>query len=40
MLLMLLYMIIFANLIDLFQIWLDNINNELNSVTLLLNNTN
>uniref|UniRef100_A0A6C0BY81 Uncharacterized protein n=1 Tax=viral metagenome TaxID=1070528 RepID=A0A6C0BY81_9ZZZZ len=33
-------MIIFANLIDLFQIWLDNINNELNSVTLLLNNTN
>lgn len=37
---MLLYMIIFANLIDLFQIWLDNINNELNSVTLLLNNTN
>ena len=37
---MLFYMIIFANLMNLFQTWLDNINNELNGLNLLLNNTN
>ena len=33
-------MMVFAHLMNLFQTWLDNINNELNSIGILLNSTN